>query len=242
MEVLLGSLCAARGSWMKQHEDLEKLNLQSHHNAMANADEFVMEAAITHDKLAVLVHELLAVEAWTDHVLPHLLTDMSEKNSLRAYFVVRGCMCSAQCLCAVCAVRCALWMCIVLVRSVCCACACCALCLCVLVCLCACVLVCVFALRVALLLLNTSEVAMTQLFHKCRTDVPRSHYQQSVRGEGVLCRVFPIRPPEVRGGPLLPHSLVPSLVPALTPPPPHPARCFCTTTTHARRLGTLSST
>jgi hypothetical protein len=144
VEVLLGSLCAARGSWMKQHEDLEKLNLQSHHNAMANADEFVMEAAITHDKLAVLVHELLAVEAWTDHVLPHLLTDMSEKNSLRAYFVVRGCMCSAQCLCA-------MHVHAVLVRAVCCVlCAvCCVLCA-VRAVHCACVLVCVFALRVAL--------------------------------------------------------------------------------------------
>ena len=75
---------------MKQHEDLEKLNLQSHHNAVSNSDEFVMENVITHDKLTTLVHELLAVEAWTDQVLPLLQADVSEKNSLRAYFVVSG--------------------------------------------------------------------------------------------------------------------------------------------------------
>ena len=63
---------------MKQHEDLEKLNLQSHHNAVSNADEFVMEAVITHDKMATLVHELLAVEAWTDHVLPRLQHDITD--------------------------------------------------------------------------------------------------------------------------------------------------------------------
>jgi hypothetical protein len=81
-------------SWMKQHEDLEKLNLQSHHNAVSNSDEFVMESFITHDKFSTLVHELLAVEAWTDHVLPLLQSDISEKNSLRAYFVVRVTHCS----------------------------------------------------------------------------------------------------------------------------------------------------
>jgi hypothetical protein len=73
---------------MKQHESIARLNLQSHQNAMSNSDEFVMENVITYDKMRTLVHELLVVEAWTDHVLPLLQDTISEKNSMRAYFVV----------------------------------------------------------------------------------------------------------------------------------------------------------
>lgn len=74
---------------MKQHEILEKLNLQAHANAAANADEFVMESLITFDKLPILVHELLAAEAWSDCILPVVKHKLEGKASLRAYFIVR---------------------------------------------------------------------------------------------------------------------------------------------------------
>jgi hypothetical protein len=78
-----------RRSWMRQHETLEKLNLQSHHNASTNSDEFVMENVLTYDKLEVLLRELLSVEAWVENVLPKLLPHLTQRNSLRVYFVVR---------------------------------------------------------------------------------------------------------------------------------------------------------
>ena len=58
-------------AWMKQREALERLNVQSHHNAVNNTDEFVKEFLISHDKILVLVHELLVVEAWKERVYPH---------------------------------------------------------------------------------------------------------------------------------------------------------------------------
>lgn len=41
---------------------MEQLNLQAHLNAQAHADEFVKEALVLHDRLGLLVRELLAAE------------------------------------------------------------------------------------------------------------------------------------------------------------------------------------
>lgn len=49
--------------WLEQHEDLERLNLQAHHNVHCHSDEFVMAALVAFDKLPLLVHELLVSEA-----------------------------------------------------------------------------------------------------------------------------------------------------------------------------------
>jgi hypothetical protein len=37
--------------WMRQHEQLEQLNLQAHHSALSKHDEFVVEALITYEKV-----------------------------------------------------------------------------------------------------------------------------------------------------------------------------------------------
>ncbi|BBN15450.1 zinc finger MYND domain-containing protein 10 [Marchantia polymorpha subsp. ruderalis] len=60
-------------AWIKQHANLEKLNLQAHYNTMALCDEFVMAALISHNKMDVLIHELLVIEIWLEKVFPHLL-------------------------------------------------------------------------------------------------------------------------------------------------------------------------
>ncbi len=57
-------------SWMEQHTRLEKLNLQSHQCALSNSDDFVLEALVSFDKMSVIVHELLAIELWREHVYP----------------------------------------------------------------------------------------------------------------------------------------------------------------------------
>lgn len=62
--------------------------MQAHVNASTNCDEFVMESLITYDKLGLLVHELLAAEAWSDSVYPLLKGKLTQKSSLRAYFIV----------------------------------------------------------------------------------------------------------------------------------------------------------
>ncbi|XP_072025986.1 zinc finger MYND domain-containing protein 10-like [Amphiura filiformis] len=54
--------------WMKQHEYLEKLNMQAVLNASANEDEFIKEMLVTHEKIPVVIHELLSVELWRQKV------------------------------------------------------------------------------------------------------------------------------------------------------------------------------
>lgn len=74
--------------WMDQHRQLERLNLQAHQNAMTNSDEYVMEAFLTFNKVSLLIHDLLAIEAWKEHVYPLLLDDLADRNSMRLYFVL----------------------------------------------------------------------------------------------------------------------------------------------------------
>ena len=74
-------------AWMRQHESLEQLNLQAHQSAQQNGDEFVLEALITFGKLKVLVHELLAIEAWRLNVYPRIKGGLAElKCTMRGYF------------------------------------------------------------------------------------------------------------------------------------------------------------
>ena len=74
--------------WMKQHEVIEKLNLQSHQSARTNSEDFVLEALITFEKLPVLVHEPIVVETWKEFVYPKVCKDLAKSHSMRAYFVL----------------------------------------------------------------------------------------------------------------------------------------------------------
>lgn len=95
--------------WLTQHANLEKLNLQktgnsstegkaftargklnltkrrmvcqAHYNTMVHNDEFVMVALTSHDKLGLLIHELLVIEIWKEKVLPHILKALAEQPS-----------------------------------------------------------------------------------------------------------------------------------------------------------------
>ena len=75
-------------AWMEQHRNLEKLNLQAHQSAMSNSDEYVLEAILTFEKLDVLIHDLIVIEAWKEHVYPCLLDRVAGKNTMRIYFVL----------------------------------------------------------------------------------------------------------------------------------------------------------
>eukprot|EP00057_Strongylocentrotus_purpuratus_P030509 XP_781892.3 PREDICTED: zinc finger MYND domain-containing protein 10 [Strongylocentrotus purpuratus] len=54
--------------WMKQHEYLEKLNIQAVLHASSNQDEFVKEMLLSHEKIPVVIQELLALEVWKQNV------------------------------------------------------------------------------------------------------------------------------------------------------------------------------
>lgn len=75
--------------YMRQHEWIEKLNLQAHINAQTHSDEFVMAGLASHDKIAVLIHDLLVIEAWKERVYPYLKRHLAEKvDSVTAYLLL----------------------------------------------------------------------------------------------------------------------------------------------------------
>ena len=49
-------------AWWEQHDAVVSLSTQAQHNVATRSDEFVKEALVLHDKLRVLVFDLLAHE------------------------------------------------------------------------------------------------------------------------------------------------------------------------------------
>lgn len=72
-------------TWFKQHETLDRLNIQAHKNALGSTDEFVMEAFVTHDKITPLVNDLLTAEAWKSNVLPIISSEVAKLSSIKSY-------------------------------------------------------------------------------------------------------------------------------------------------------------
>ncbi|KXZ43602.1 hypothetical protein GPECTOR_85g332 [Gonium pectorale] len=75
--------------WHTQHEWIERLNLQAHYNAQTHSDEFVVELLVSLDKLHVLIHDLLLIEAWKELVYPHLASHLADKvDSVTSYLLI----------------------------------------------------------------------------------------------------------------------------------------------------------
>lgn len=74
--------------WMKQRSVIETLNLQAHHNAMFNQDEFIVEAFISFGMIPTLIHELIVIEAWKLKIGPLLENEMVQNSSsMKPYFI-----------------------------------------------------------------------------------------------------------------------------------------------------------
>ncbi|XP_072239226.1 zinc finger MYND domain-containing protein 10 [Leuresthes tenuis] len=76
--------------WSKQHEYIEKLNMQAILNASAMHDEFVKELLVSFGKIPVLIHGMILVEVWKQKVFPILcqLQDFNPKNTFQLYMVI----------------------------------------------------------------------------------------------------------------------------------------------------------
>ena len=73
---------------MQQARVVQELNLQAHHNAINNTDEFVSDLLITIDRIPTLIHELLVIEVWKDKILPQLRAHLEQpKLSVPVYLV-----------------------------------------------------------------------------------------------------------------------------------------------------------
>nr|XP_005987147.2 PREDICTED: zinc finger MYND domain-containing protein 10 [Latimeria chalumnae] len=76
--------------WFKQHEYIEKLNMQAILNASANEDEFVKEHLVSYGKIPTLIQKLISVEIWKQKVFPVLcqLQDFEPKSTFPLYMVI----------------------------------------------------------------------------------------------------------------------------------------------------------
>lgn len=59
--------------WKVQREAVERLNMCSHSNAVQKVDDCVKLFVVEHEKLPVLLHELLVAECFRQRVLPNIL-------------------------------------------------------------------------------------------------------------------------------------------------------------------------
>ena len=62
--------------------------MQLHASALMKNDEYILEEMIVEDKFTLLVYDLIAVSIWKKNVLPIVLNDFSELNSLKIYLAV----------------------------------------------------------------------------------------------------------------------------------------------------------
>ncbi|XP_071016610.1 zinc finger MYND domain-containing protein 10 [Oncorhynchus clarkii lewisi] len=78
--------------WFRQHEYIEKLNMQAILNASSTAtqDEFVKELLVSLGKIPTLVHEMILVELWKQKVFPIFcqLQDFNPKSTFPLYIVI----------------------------------------------------------------------------------------------------------------------------------------------------------
>ena len=74
--------------WAAQSDAVQRLNAQAHLDAVTHHDEYIVDCVLLHDKLPVLVHQLLTMEAFHGSVVPHLTPLLSPLQQLRLYLLL----------------------------------------------------------------------------------------------------------------------------------------------------------
>eukprot|EP01060_Flectonema_neradi_P036483 TRINITY_DN7018_c4_g1_i1.p1 TRINITY_DN7018_c4_g1~~TRINITY_DN7018_c4_g1_i1.p1 ORF type:complete len:410 (+),score=64.02 TRINITY_DN7018_c4_g1_i1:103-1332(+) len=72
-------------TWQAQRSNVERLNCQAHHNTATQTSDYVTELILSHDKVSVIIHELLVIEQWRKRVYPSIRDDVSAKNPAAMY-------------------------------------------------------------------------------------------------------------------------------------------------------------
>lgn len=72
-------------TWLKQHKQLQKMNMQAHGDAETRHDEFLVTEFIGQGQVTVLIEELIIAEAWSDFVFPLLSSELNENCYVKAY-------------------------------------------------------------------------------------------------------------------------------------------------------------
>ncbi|KAJ3302240.1 Zinc finger MYND domain-containing protein 10 [Kappamyces sp. JEL0829] len=74
--------------WAKQHEAMEKLNIQAHKNTAAQSEEYVSEAILTFQMVDTIIHDLILIQTWKKQIYPQISDSVVKKNSLALYFIL----------------------------------------------------------------------------------------------------------------------------------------------------------
>ncbi|XP_016360216.1 zinc finger MYND domain-containing protein 10 [Sinocyclocheilus anshuiensis] len=76
--------------WFRQHEYIEKLNMQAILNASANQEEFIKDLFVSLGKIPTLVHAMILTEVWKHKVFPIIckLQDFKPKSTFLLYMVI----------------------------------------------------------------------------------------------------------------------------------------------------------
>uniref|UniRef100_W5UJJ5 Zinc finger MYND domain-containing protein 10 n=1 Tax=Ictalurus punctatus TaxID=7998 RepID=W5UJJ5_ICTPU len=77
--------------WFRQHEYIEKLNMQAILHARANQEEFIKDLFVSLGKIPTLVHGMILIEVWKQKVFPIIckLQDFSPMSSFPLHIVIR---------------------------------------------------------------------------------------------------------------------------------------------------------
>ncbi|XP_077182064.1 zinc finger MYND domain-containing protein 10 isoform X2 [Paroedura picta] len=95
-EVLVGELksfplrAVGEHGWFRQHEYIEKLNMQALLSASAGHEQLLTELLVNYAKIPTLVEELITVEIWKQKIFPILcrLKDFKPKSTFPIYLVL----------------------------------------------------------------------------------------------------------------------------------------------------------
>ncbi|XP_015273345.1 PREDICTED: zinc finger MYND domain-containing protein 10 [Gekko japonicus] len=76
--------------WFRQHEYIEKLNMQALLSASAGHEQLLTELLVNYAKIPTLVEELITVEIWKQKIFPVLcrLKDFKPKSTIPIYLVL----------------------------------------------------------------------------------------------------------------------------------------------------------
>ncbi|XP_007420737.1 zinc finger MYND domain-containing protein 10 [Python bivittatus] len=77
--------------WLRQHEFIEKLNMQAILNASAGHEQLLTELLVNNAKIPTLIEELITVAIWKQKIFPILckLEDFNPKSTFPLYLVLR---------------------------------------------------------------------------------------------------------------------------------------------------------
>ena len=75
-------------TWVEQHHNIDRLNLQAHKNAVHSTDEYVMNSFAVQNKVKDLIYDLIVSETWKAHLFPLLKDHLLKLSSVKAYVLL----------------------------------------------------------------------------------------------------------------------------------------------------------